>query len=154
MFLTFIQWFFKVVDSLAAIASVIIAFLTFKNTSNIKDTVAVRISQENFWNNKKELNDKLTVCLNIVQSEQKRPANDPNFTQNISYVLSELERYFSLDTQSSDYRDLMNIKQKVYDMLKILEVDDIQSDIRKNTGHYGNLIGKLQELINNGRINQ
>ncbi len=140
------------IDTIIAAISAVIAFLTLRNTANIKETVNIRISQEQFWNNKNNLNDKLLTCLNIVQKQKIRPANDPLFTQHITLVLSDLERHFSLDKKSHDYQKLMEVKNQITDLLAVHEVDDIDSDIRKNTGLYGSLIGELQDILNNGRL--
>lgn len=145
-------WICKNIDTLIAAFSMLIALLTFINTSSIKATVKKNVIKEQFSAGKPEILKNLNKCQQIAQAEKVRPANDAKFNELMNKSLNAMERYFSLDKSSEEYKAFSSAKSEMLSLLKKNTVSTPESDIRKNAGLYGGLIGQLEELIENGRV--
>lgn len=146
------DWICKHIDTLIASFSALIALLTFINTSSIKATIKKNIVQEQFSLNKAEILKNLTKCQQVAQLEKVRPANDAKFNELMNKSLNFMDRYFSLDKTSEEYKSFSSTKSDILSLLSKRSAEDLELDIRQNAGLYGCLIGRLEELVENGRI--
>lgn len=139
-------------DSLIAIASMVVGFLTLKSTTKIKEAIGKERIREQYDNKRVAIGKLLNQCMRIVIDGNERPANSVHFNNKISQVLTTMDRYFSLDKASGDYSKFTYAKTQLEQLLSIHEAEDPAQDIILMKSSYGNLLGILTELNENGRV--
>ena len=90
--------------------------------------------------------------MKIVDDGNERPANSIDFNNKISQVLVTMDRYFSLAHASEDYNTFTSAKTQLEQLLSVHEVEDPTRDIILMKSSYGNILGILTELNENGRV--
>lgn len=141
-----------IIDTIIAFVSLIIAFLTLKSTTKIKEVIDDAMTKEQYTNNRPKILELLKQCRKIVDDGQERPATNVEFNDKISQILSSMERYFSLNEDSKDSKKFFAIKREIEEHLSKKIVEDPNLDIFIMKSTYGNLLGRLTELNDNGRI--
>ena len=139
-------------DTIVSILSLLVSIWAIVKANTIKTEVDNYCIKKQYETNRNEIRRLLNKCMNVINTKKVRPADSADFNFWIGQVLTSMERYLSIEKTSSDYSTFMETKKALKALLADTDPDDKLEELNRTNGLYGNLLGALTDINNNGRV--